>query len=98
MIKRIVKMSFETQHIDAFKNIFKNSRDAIKSFNGCEHLELLQDELHANIFFTYSIWQSEDHLNTYRQSELFERVWTSTKKLFNDKPQAWTVRLVSFSE
>lgn len=98
MIKRIVKMSFETQHIEEFKNIFKNSRHAIRNTEGCEHVELLQSELHPSVFFTFSIWQSEEHLNRYRNSELFSRVWTATKTLFNDKPEAWTVRLLSFDE
>lgn len=96
MIKRLVKMSFNAQDIEEFKLIFKNSRHAISGFDGCSHVELLQDELHPTTFFTYSIWESEDHLNAYRNSELFSRVWASTKKLFNDKPQAWTVRLMEF--
>jgi len=30
-------------------------------------------------------------LEAYRQSELFKNVWSKTKPLFNDKPQAWSV-------
>ena len=96
MIKRLVKMSFETQHIEEFKSIFENSKHAIRGFEGCEHVELLQDTLHSSVFFTFSIWQSEEHLNVYRNSELFSRVWSATKKLFNDKPQAWTVKMMEF--
>jgi heme-degrading monooxygenase HmoA len=96
MIKRFVKMSFHSQYIDEFTSIFKTSRHSIKGFAGCKHVELLQDELHPTTFFTFSIWESEEHLNAYRNSELFSRVWASTKKLFNDKPQAWTVKLLDF--
>ena len=47
-------------------------------------------------FFTYSYWDSENDLNNYRKSELFNEVWTFTKKLFNAKPEAWSVeKLVS---
>ncbi len=94
MIKRIVKMSFVPEKIDDFKTIFKTNWQYIKSFEGCSHVELLQDENNRNIFFTYSLWHSEAHLNAYRNSELFANVWSATKVLFNDKPQAWTVRVV----
>lgn len=96
MIKRIVKMKFDDQFTEQFKLIFKESRHHIRGFAGCLHVELLQDELNPTVFFTYSVWESEEHLDAYRNSELFARVWSSTKKLFNDKPQAWTVRLIEF--
>jgi quinol monooxygenase YgiN len=63
----------------------------IRDFEGCVSLELLQDVSHPNIFFTYSQWEREDHLSAYRNSELFKEVWGSTKKLFKDKPEAWSV-------
>lgn len=94
MIKRIVKMSFKPENIEDFKHIFKTNWQKIKGFEGCSHVELLQDEHAPNIFFTYSLWESETHLNNYRHSELFEKVWGATKILFNDKPQAWTVKEV----
>lgn len=94
MIKRIVKMSFKPENIEDFKHIFKTNWQKIKGFEGCSHVELLQDEHNPTIFFTYSLWQSENHLNAYRHSELFEKVWGATKMLFNDKPQAWSVREV----
>jgi heme-degrading monooxygenase HmoA len=48
------------------------------------------------VFFTYSFWETEQDLENYRQSALFDEVWTFTKKLFNDKPEAWSVdKLVS---
>ena len=91
MIKRIVKMSFKTENIDTFKTIFKNNWQHIKNFNGCKHVELLQDKNNPCVFFTYSLWDSEESIETYRNSELFNTVWSATKILFNDKPQAWSV-------
>jgi len=91
MIKRIVKMSFEPQMVNDFLAVYKENWTYIRNFEGCSHVELLQAEKEKNVFFTYSIWQSEDHLNTYRNSDLFSKVWGKTKILFNDKPQAWTV-------
>lgn len=96
MIKRIVKMSFKAENIDAFKTIFENNWQKIKNFEGCNHVELLQDKHNQQIFFTYSVWQSENDLNNYRQSKLFETVWAGTKVLFNAKPEAWTVNELTF--
>jgi quinol monooxygenase YgiN len=96
MIKRIVKMSFRPEETEAFKNIYRENWQYIKGFEGCSHVELLQSAAEPNIFFTYSHWQSESHLEAYRRSELFGRVWTATKALFNDRPQAWTVNEIRF--
>lgn len=96
MIKRIVKMSFKPESIEVFKTIFDTNWQLIKSFDGCTHVELLQDENNPSVFFTYSLWQSEEHLNTYRSSQLFNNVWAGTKILFNAKPEAWTLKQVLF--
>ncbi len=43
--------------------------------------------------FTYSYWESEAHLNTYRHSDLFRETWAKTKVLFADKPEAWSIEV-----
>ncbi|PBQ31247.1 antibiotic biosynthesis monooxygenase [Sphingobacteriaceae bacterium] len=98
MIKRIVKMSFDPEKIEEFKSIFENNWQYIKGFEGCNHVELLQDKNTPTIFFTFSLWKSEEHLNAYRHSELFEKVWGATKILFNDKPSAWSLNELDFSQ
>ena len=94
MLVRIVKMSFNNTLIDRFLNLFETHKYDIRSYPGCAYLELYQDKEQKNIFFTYSYWKSEVELNNYRQSELFKEVWSETKKLFNDKPLAWSVNKV----
>jgi heme oxygenase (mycobilin-producing) len=96
MIKRIVKMSFHPEHIEAFISIFRENWQQIRHFEGCTHVELLQHEGQTGTFFTYSHWHSEDHLNNYRNSELFATVWGATKQLFNARPEAWTVKQLMF--
>lgn len=91
MFVRIVKMSFEPTKIPIFLENFDTIKHKIRNFEGCELLELYQDKKHSNIFFTYSYWLSEAHLDTYRNSDLFNEVWSKTKLLFNNKPQAWSV-------
>lgn len=89
-------MSFRPDAVETFKIIFETNWQRIKGFEGCSHVELLQDENQPTIFFTYSLWQSEVHLNAYRDSELFKGVWGATKALFSNKPEAWTVKQIDF--
>ncbi len=92
MIKRIVKMSFKPENIEEFKTLFNSKKDLIAAVEGCTHVELLQDANNDNVMFTYSIWNDVSYIEAYRQSELFISVWDKTKVLFNDKPQAWSLK------
>ncbi len=96
MFVRIVKLSFHEEHIPAFLENFEKMKEKIRNAPGNKLLELYQDKEHNNVFFTYSYWDNESDLLNYRQSELFYDVWSFTKKLFNAKPEAWSVdKLVS---
>ena len=91
MLIRIVKLSFEEGNIDTFLENFNINKKNIRNFEGCRLLQLLRDKNNTNIFFSYSYWESEEHLENYRNSELFKSVWKKTKVLFNNKPEAWSV-------
>ena len=84
-------MSFHEENIPAFLENFELIKDKIRNAPGNRLLELYQDKNNKCIFFTYSYWETEEDLENYRKSELFNGVWAFTKKLFNDKPEAWSV-------
>lgn len=88
---RIVKMTFKDEEIENFLNLFNSVKEQIRAFDGCNKLELLQDINTPTIIMTYSHWESETHLEKYRQSELFITTWRNTKVLFKEKAQAWSV-------
>ncbi|MES2764013.1 MAG: antibiotic biosynthesis monooxygenase family protein [Bacteroidota bacterium] len=92
MIKRFVKMTFQPENIERFKEIFNASKNLIAAMEGCNHVELLQDINNPAIFFTLSIWEDPKYLEAYRESELFAGVWAKTKILFDAKPEAWSVK------
>jgi heme-degrading monooxygenase HmoA len=94
-ITRIVKLSFHLDNVSAFKTIFEESQNAISSFPGCQGVSLMRDIDDKHIFYTYSLWVSNDALQNYRKSDLFITTWAKTKVLFNDKPLAFS--LESFS-
>ncbi len=98
MFVRIVKMSFQADKIAEFLANFESKKEQIRNFEGCNFLELYRDKHNASIFFTYSYWNTEADLETYRHSDLFKGVWAKTKPLFNAKPEAWSVdKLASLS-
>lgn len=96
MLIRIVKMGFKPDEIENFQNIFSANRHKIKGFDGCHHVELLRDVNNKTRFFTYSHWENETALEKYRHSEVFKGIWSETKKLFTEKPEAWSVEKQEF--
>ena len=91
MLTRIVCLRFKRENIPSFERIFENSRDQIRAFPGCNHLELLREPGNEGVFFTYSKWDSESALEKYRKSEFFREVWSETKILFAAPAKAWSL-------
>jgi heme-degrading monooxygenase HmoA len=88
MLIRIVKMTFQPEHVPTFRQAFEERKARIAGFPGCNYVELLQS---GHIFFTYSVWQSEEALEAYRTSELFISTWAVVKPLFAAKAEAWSL-------
>jgi heme-degrading monooxygenase HmoA len=91
MIKRIVKLTFKLEKVDVFFGVFNAVKSKIRNFEGCSHLEVWNDVSNSNVYYTYSYWESEEALNNYRNSKLFNDVWSKTKVLFSDPAEAWSV-------
>ncbi|MCC6385589.1 MAG: antibiotic biosynthesis monooxygenase [Bacteroidia bacterium] len=90
MIIRIVKLPVQPEKVKEFLSHFEQAKEKIRSFDGCLHLQLLNDLNPPFEFFTLSHWKSEEHLKNYQQSELFKETWARVKPLFNGKPEAWS--------
>ncbi|MFT5970851.1 MAG: heme-degrading monooxygenase HmoA [Flavobacteriales bacterium] len=88
---RIVKLTFATENIPTFLEVFEQTKSRIRGFEGCERLELLSDRNNPEIYFTYSWWDKEESLANYRSSEFFQGVWAKTKPLFAAQAEAWSV-------
>lgn len=90
MLTRIVRMTFQPDRLDEFHQIFDRSKHHIRAFPGNHHLELLRDPNQPNVRMTYSLWDSTDALEVYRQSELFRTTWAATKVLFAERAIAFS--------
>jgi len=91
MIIRIVKMTFKPEEIKSFLLVFEKQKEFIAGFEGCTHLELLNDKNNPNIYFTYSHWKDEYYLELYRESDFFRNIWSGVKLKFASKPEAWSL-------
>lgn len=91
---RVVRMTFRPEDVSAFLENFEKNKLLIRNYPGCLQLELWEDENQKNIYVTYSHWESEEALNQYRDSQLFKSIWSYTKTLFSEKPQAWSSKKI----
>ncbi len=84
-------MEFDPGKVSDFLLLFEEVRGQIAARQGCTHLELCKDASLENVYYTFSIWEKEQDLESYRCSELFEKTWARTKVLFCAKPQAYSL-------
>lgn len=91
MITRLVKLTIAADKIADFEEIFVSNQHKIAAFPGCISVKVLRDINNKAIYFTYSIWESEEAINSYRNSELFGSIWPNAKKTFAEKPEAWSL-------
>lgn len=87
---RIVKMTFKEEHVEDFQKLFEERKERIRHFEGCSYLELWNDKQDRTIFYTYSIWEDASNLEQYRISDLFQDTWSTVKKWFHKKPEAFS--------
>ncbi|MEZ5025065.1 MAG: antibiotic biosynthesis monooxygenase [Chitinophagales bacterium] len=90
MIVRIVKLTMQENEVETFKKYFSTVCDIIRSQKGCHTLQVWQDIHHSNIFFTYSLWDSEQDLDNYRYSDFFSVFWKTVKPWFAAKTEVWS--------
>ena len=95
MIKRFVKLTFRPELVETFlTTVFEPSKQQIRAFPGCRHMELLRSTDQANVLFTFSLWEDAAALEAYRQSDLFRSTWAKSKALFAERAEAWSLEVV----
>ncbi|MFM7683142.1 MAG: putative quinol monooxygenase [Bacteroidota bacterium] len=91
MLTRIVKLHFQAERIDDFLAHFETIKLKVAQFPGCRGMKLLRGKNDPFLVFTYSHWENEESLESYRTSELFQTLWPKIKPWFDQKPEAWSV-------
>ena len=90
MIVRVVRLTLKSSSVQSFDELFNEHCAAIESQPGCLGVELLHDAHDSNVRATLSRWASEAHLNAYRGSALFGKIWPLTKVMFSASPEVWS--------
>lgn len=90
MLYRVVRMVFQEETKDAFIDIFYKKQTFISAFPGCISVDLMDDKRDPMALATWSVWDHEDSLEAYRNSDLFKVTWDEVKPLFAGKPKAWS--------
>lgn len=94
MITRIVKLHFQEEKVEDFLLLFDQVVTKVNGFPGCHKMYMLRDINNPAIFITHSLWDSEEDLNNYRDSELFLSIWPTIKPWFAERAQAWSLENV----
>jgi len=94
MLTRIVKMKFKIEKVAEFEQKFISIKEIIRNQPGCHSVVLLHDKTNPSVFFTYSIWSDDSDLERYRNTDFFKTTWQHTKRLFDAKPEAWSLNEV----
>lgn len=94
-ITRVVKLTLQPQHVEAFRRVFIDHQQQISRFEGCSALQAFQDNHDPQVFFTISQWDSEAHLYNYRFSEFFRQLWSTVKPMFAAKAVAHSMTAIS---
>lgn len=89
-IRRIVKLSFQPEKCADFEAKFHEIKEMIRQQEGCREVQMFRSKKEGNIYFTWSLWESENALNAYRDSPFFDGVWQEVKQWFSDRPEAWS--------
>jgi len=84
-------MEFDPKRVTDFLALFEEVKEKIAAREGCTHLELCKDASIDYVYYTFSTWESEGDLESYRNSTLFKETWARTKVLFGGKPQAFSL-------
>jgi quinol monooxygenase YgiN len=93
---RVVKLTFKEEFCNDFLEFISGYQQEIRGRSGCQSLDFLRDRSNPCIFFTYSVWSQESDLDAYRESDLFQTVWSQVKTWFDSKPEAWSLNSLEF--
>ena len=84
-------MDFNPEKVEEFCDFFHENKERIVSFPGCLSLHLHRDAALEHVFYTLSVWESEEALEAYRNSDLFNGLWSFAKARFAGKPLAYSL-------
>lgn len=96
-ITRLVKMTFRSDAINTFLELFEKKKQLIRDFPGCNHLELWQDLHDPSICFTCSRWETQMRWSNTGILPFLKIPGKPQNSYLLKKPRAWSVEIVHSS-
>ena len=92
MIKRVVRLTLKDDaSINAFQEIYRSRNPFTKGVKGCREVKVLKDVDHDDVYYTFSIWDSNEDLEAYRQSNYFAETWPMVKAQLAKRAEAFSM-------
>ena len=94
MIVRLVKLEIQAEYAEQFAAFFQAEASQIQAWPGCHGVKAFRDVNQKSRFFTQSLWESEEALDQYRESDFFRKNWKTVKAWFAEPAQSWSTTMM----
>ena len=92
MIKRIVRLTVKDAAAkEAFQEIYRSRNPYKNGVPGCREVKVMQDVNDDDVYYTVSIWDSNDDLEAYRNSDYFAKTWPMVKAQLSKRAEAFSM-------
>ena len=92
MIKRIVRLTVkDAASKEAFQEIYRSRNPFKNGVIGCLEVKVMQDVNDDDVFYTVSLWGSNDDLEAYRKSDYFAETWPLVKAQLSKPAEAFSM-------
>lgn len=84
-------MTVKEQYIDSFRKRVPVISNEVRRVSGCMHNDIFRDRNNDNIFYSYTIWSSEEDIERYLKSMYYKEIWGDIWDYFKKEPMAWKI-------
>ena len=91
MIIRVVKIPIKDASINSFIKRIPIISNEVRRVSGCIHNDIFRDKMKENIFYSYTIWNSDEDIEKYLGSQYYKDIWGDLWDYFEGTPKSWKI-------
>ena len=92
MIKRVVRLTVKDAAAkEAFQEIYRSRNPYKNGVKGCQDVKVMKDVNEDNVYYTVSLWDRNEDLEAYRQSDYFAETWPMVKAQLSKRAEAFSM-------
>lgn len=92
---RIVKLVFDDKSLSSALELIACASSVVRDTKGCVYMQAHRVNNDPYTVFTYSLWEADEYLEAYRNTDYFKAFWKKLKPLFAERAEAWSLDLLS---